>query len=155
MKRAGCGNRGGLRKTMTAALVIAALALVAARPAPRKPTPLENTLKVHVETLASDDFDGREPGTEGETKTLRYLARQWFDIGMEAGTNIPGSGWFAPVELVEREPLVSRASFVRGRKRVSLPADSVFVVTSGLRSLVQDAPPAVRRPCNVAWRSAG
>lgn len=140
MKRAGCGNRGGLRKTMTAALVIAALGLVAARPAPRKPTPLENTLKVHVETLASDDFDGREPGTEGETKTLRYLARQWFDIGMEAGTNIPGSGWFAPVELVEREPLVSRASFVRGRKRVSLPADSVFVVTSGLRSLVQDAP---------------
>ena len=33
---------------------------------------------------------------------LRYLARQWFDIGLEAGTNIPGSGWFAPVELVER-----------------------------------------------------
>lgn len=131
---------GGLRTAMTGALVLGALMLVAAKPAPRKPTPLEQTLRTHVETLASDDFDGREPGTEGETKTLRYLARQWFDIGMQAGTNIPGSGWFAPVELVEREPVLSRASFMRGRKRVNLPADSVFVVTSGLRSLVQDAP---------------
>ena len=125
---------------MTGALALGALLLVSARPAPRKPTPIEVALKAHVETLASDDFDGREPGTEGETKTLRYLARQWFDIGMEAGTNSPGNGWFAPVELVEREPLLSRASFMRGRKKVNLPADSVFVVTSGLRSLVQDAP---------------
>lgn len=125
---------------MTGALALGALLLVSARPAPRKPTPIEVALRAHVETLASDDFDGREPGTEGETKTLRYLARQWFDIGMEAGTNSPGNGWFAPVELVEREPLLSRASFMRGRKKVNLPADSVFVVTSGLRSLVQDAP---------------
>lgn len=135
MKRA-----GGWRLTMTGALVCSALLLVAAKPAPRKPTPLETALQAHVETLASDDFAGREPGTDGESKTLRYLARQWFDIGLEAGTNIPGSGWFAPVELVEREPVMSRASFMRGRKRLILPADSVFVVTSGLRSLVLDAP---------------
>lgn len=130
----------GWRKVVTGAMGLGALLLAAASPVPRKPTTLETALKSHVETLASDDFDGREPGTEGETKTLRYLARQWFDIGLEAGTNIPGSGWFAPVELVEREPVLSRASFTRGRKRVALPTDSVFVVTSGLRSLVQDAP---------------
>lgn len=135
MKRA-----GGWRNAVMGALVFSALLLVAAKPAPKKPAPLELALKAHVETLASDDFQGREPGTDGETKTLRYLARQWFDIGLEAGTNIPGSGWFAPVELVEREPVLSRASFMRGRKRVALPSDSVFVVTSGLRSLVQDAP---------------
>ena len=135
MKRA-----GGWRNAGVGALVIGALLLVAAKPAPKKPSPLEQTLKAHVETLASDEFEGREPGTEGETKTLRYLARQWFDIGMEAGTNIPGSGWFAPVDLVEREPVMSQASFMRGRKRMPLAEDSVFVVTSGLRSLVQDAP---------------
>ncbi len=135
MKRA-----GGWRNAVTGALVIGAFLLVAAKPAPKKPAPLELALKVHVETLASDDFQGREPGTEGETKTLRYLARQWFDIGMEAGTNNPGSGWFAPVDLVEREPVTSRASFMRGRKHMPLANDSVFVVTSGLRSLVQDAP---------------
>lgn len=135
MKRA----RGG-RSTLVGALAVSALLLVAAKPAPKKPTPLELALKSHVETLASDEFQGREPGTDGETRTLRYLARQWFDIGMEAGTNIPGSGWFAPVELVEREPVMSRASFTRGRKRVAVPPNGVFVVTSGLRSLVQDAP---------------
>jgi len=133
-------REGGWRKAVAGALVIGALLLVAAKPAPKKPSPLELALQTHVETLASDDFQGREPGTEGETKTLRYLARAWFDIGLEAGTNIPGSGWFAPVDLVEREPVMSRASFMRGRKRVILPTDGVYVVTSGLRSLVQDAP---------------
>lgn len=131
---------GGSTMAIRGALVLGALLLVSARPAPKKPGPVEIALKSHVETLASDAFDGREPGTEGETKTLRYLARQWFDIGLSAGTNMPGNGWFAPVELVEREPVLSRSSFMRGRKRVNLPADSVFVVTSGLRSLVQDAP---------------
>lgn len=125
---------------MTGGLLLGALLLVAARPAPPRSNPLEAALKAHVETLASDDFGGREPGTEGESKTLRYLARQWFDIGLEGGTNIPGSGWFAPVTLVEREPVLSRATFLRGKRRLQLPADSVFVVTSGLRSLVQDAP---------------
>ncbi len=135
MKRA-----GGFRKAGLGALILGALLLVAAKPAPKKPTPLELALKSHVEVLASDEFQGREPGTEGETKTLRYLARQWFDIGLEAGTNMPGNGWFAPVDLVEREPVISRAGFMRGRKRLPLPEDSVFVVTSGLRSLVQNAP---------------
>ncbi|KPF90945.1 peptidase M28 [Novosphingobium sp. AAP83] len=135
MKRA-----GGLRNAGLGALILGALLLVAAKPAPKKLPPLEASLKAHVEILASDEFQGREPGTEGETKTLRYLARQWFDIGMEAGTNIPGNGWFAPVDLVEREPVISRASFLRGRKLLPLAEDSVFVVTSGLRSLVQNAP---------------
>ncbi len=130
----------GLRGVWVGALAFSAALLVSAAPPVRKLTALEATLKSHVETLASDDFDGREPGTEGETKTLRYLARQWFDIGLEAGTNNPGNGWFAPVELVEREPVVSRSSFMRGRKRIAVPDDAVFVVTSGLRSLVQDAP---------------
>lgn len=130
----------GWRNAGLGALVVSALLLVSAKPAPKKPSLLEVSLKAHVEILASDEFQGREPGTEGETKTLRYLARQWFDIGLEAGTNIPGSGWFAPVDLVEREPVLSRASFMRGRKRIPLVEDSVFVVTSGARSLVQDAP---------------
>lgn len=134
-------SRWGLRRTTGrgALLAIAAVLCVAAAPT-RRETPLEAALRQHVETLASDDFEGREPGTPGETKTLRYLARQWFDIGMESGTNDPAHGWFAPVELVEREPLSFRASFAKGRKRVILPQDAGLVVTSGIRSLVEDAP---------------
>lgn len=139
-------NRAALwRGVKAGAGLLAALTLVAAAPPskttqPRRDTPLEAALRSHVETLASDEFDGREPGTDGETLTLRYLARQWFDIGLESGTNNPGNPWFAPVELVEREPVLSRAVFMRGKRRIVLPPDSVFVVTSGLRSLVQDAP---------------
>jgi hypothetical protein len=118
---------------------------LAARPVPAPPAPpreslIESALRRHVETLASDDFGGREPGTEGETKTLRYLARQWFDIGMVSGTNDPGNAWFAPVEVVERMPQGSRAAFLHGRHRIAVDAGGVFVVTSGLRSLIEDAP---------------
>ena len=129
-------------RAVVAALLVVMLA--AARPAPAPAPPrdlaLEATLRRHIETLASDDYGGREPGTDGETKTLRYLAREWFDIGLVSGTNDPGNAWFAPVELVERMPQDSRATFQRGHRRVTTNPDGVFVVTSGLRSLIEDAP---------------
>ena len=117
----------------------------AARPAPAaasapRDNAIETALRHHIETLASDEFAGREPGTDGETMTLRYLARQWFDIGMVSGTNDPGNAWFAPVEVVERTPQGSRAAFQHGRHHVAIEADGVFVITSGLRSLIEDAP---------------
>jgi Zn-dependent M28 family amino/carboxypeptidase len=140
----------GLRPVMTpgawarvagAVALIAPVLLIAARPVPPPPpNPIEAALRRHVEMLASDDFGGREPGTDGETKTLRYLARQWFDIGLVSGTNDPGNDWFAPVELVERTPQASRAAFQHGHRHVPIDPDGVFVVTSGLRSLIESAP---------------
>ncbi|WP_226016806.1 M28 family metallopeptidase [Novosphingobium sp. FKTRR1] len=106
----------------------------------RREGTLESALRQHVETLASDEYLGREPGTDGETRTLRYLARQWFDIGLQSGTNDPGNAWFAPVVLVERVPLGSRAQFFHARKRLALADAETFVVTSGLRSLIENAP---------------
>lgn len=120
------------------ALGFAAVLLAAAAPHPEPA--LESALRRHIEVLASDEFDGRQPGTEGETKTLRYLAREWFDMGLVSGTNIPGKDWFAPVELVERTPRTQRAVFFRGRQRIALADNSAFVVTSGLRGLVENAP---------------
>jgi len=112
----------------------------AASPSKRQLAAIEGQLRKHVGTLASDEYGGREPGTAGETLTLRYLARQWFDIGLESGTNDPGNAWFAPVELVEREPQASRAQFFHGRRRVPVADSGYFVVTSGLRSLIENAP---------------
>jgi hypothetical protein len=94
----------------------------------------------HIKVLASDDFDGREPGTEGEAKTLRYLGRQWFDIGLVSGTNDPGNEWFTPVTLVAREPAASTAKFLRKGYRTPIMPKDVLVLTSGRRSLVRDAP---------------
>ncbi len=90
-------------------MLLAMLALGSAQAGFAKPDrALETALRSHIEILASDDFGGREPGTDGESKTLRYLAREWFRIGLVSGTNDPGNAWFAPVELVERSPAIRR-----------------------------------------------
>jgi hypothetical protein len=101
---------------------------------------LEAQLRATMSVLASDDFAGREPGTEGEAKTLRYLGKLWFDIGLVSGTNDPSHPWFAPVTLVAREPASSTAQFLRKGRMVSVPASEVLVLTSAKRSLVEAAP---------------
>jgi hypothetical protein len=101
---------------------------------------LEERLREHIMVLASDDFAGRQPGTEGEAKTLRYLGKQWFDIGLQSGTNQPGNDWFAPVTLVAREPALSRALFNTAGRQVTLSDREALVFTSGKRALVRNAP---------------
>ena len=97
-------------------------------------------LRAQIAILASDDFDGREPGTEDEAKTLRYLGKQWFDMGLTSGTNDPGHEWFAPVTLVARDPAASSAQFQRKGWRTVLSPNGVLVLTSGKRSLVRNVP---------------
>ena len=123
------------------AMLLAALALGSAAAGSAKPDrTLETVLRSHIEILASDDFGGREPGTDGESKTLRYLAREWFRIGLVSGTNDPGNAWFAPVELVERSPSRSMAAFQRSRHPLALPAAGILILTSGPRQLLENAP---------------
>ncbi len=122
-------------------MLLAMLALGSAQAGFAKPDrALETALRSHIEILASDDFGGREPGTDGESKTLRYLAREWFRIGLVSGTNDPGNAWFAPVELVERSPARSAASFQRIRRPLPLPDAGILVLTSGPRQLLENAP---------------
>jgi Zn-dependent M28 family amino/carboxypeptidase len=52
----------------------------------------------HVQVLASDEFEGRAPGTEGEAKTVEYLVREFKRIGLEAGN--PNGTYFQDVPLV-------------------------------------------------------
>ena len=132
-------NRG--RLAIIGCMLMAGLALPSAGlAAPRRDMPLEAQLMEHIRILASDEFGGREPGTDGEAKTLRYLARQWFEIGLVSGTNTPGHEWFAPVTLIARESAASSAQFTRRGRRQYVPRDAVLMLTSGRRSLVKDAP---------------
>lgn len=52
----------------------------------------------HIEVLAADDFEGREPGTEGERKTLAYLESAFRAAGAEPGWH---DTFLQPVPLVE------------------------------------------------------
>lgn len=134
-------NRGSTAIIRLLALCLGAtLTLAPVQAAPRRDAALEAQLLAHIRVLASEEFQGREPGTEGEAKTLRYLGRQWFDIGLVSGTNDPGHEWFAPVTLIAREADSSAAQFTRKGRRQYVPRDAVLALTSGKRSLVKDAP---------------
>lgn len=114
--------------------------LAAASRQDKEAAQLRQQLLGHITELASDAYGGREPGTDGEAKTLRYIGQHWSDIGLVSGTNDPGHPWFAPVTLVGRLPDASRAVFSRRGKRVFVARDQVLVITSGKRALVENAP---------------
>ena len=49
----------------------------------------------HVQVLASDEFEGRAPGTHGEELTLAYIERAYTALGLQPGvTNADGSRSF-------------------------------------------------------------
>ena len=54
----------------------------------------------HVKVLASDEFGGRMPFTEYETKTVEYLEDQFEQMGVEPGN---GDSYFQEVPMVEIE----------------------------------------------------
>lgn len=62
-------------------------ALLAAQPAPQAAAPAiaADALVRHVKVLASDDFEGRAPGTRGEDKTVAYIADQFAKAGLKPG----------------------------------------------------------------------
>ncbi|NNF60865.1 MAG: M28 family peptidase [Gammaproteobacteria bacterium] len=51
-----------------------------------------------VKTLSSDEFEGRAPFTEGETRTIEFLRDEFSRAGLQPGN---GDSWYQPVPLVE------------------------------------------------------
>ena len=56
------------------------------------------TLQRVTEALSSDAFQGRAPGTEGETRTVELLAREFERAGLSPGNQ---GSWYQDVPLVE------------------------------------------------------
>src|SRR6056297_449045 len=52
----------------------------------------------HVQTLASNEFEGRAPGTRGERLTLDYLVGEFADLGLQPGN---GDSYLQSVPMVE------------------------------------------------------
>lgn len=81
---------------MTLRLIAAAAILVASSAAAQNIDAANMTETVR--TLASDQFQGRAPGTIGEERTIGYLIGRLQALGLEpAGTN---GGWTQPVPLL-------------------------------------------------------
>ncbi len=56
-----------------------------------------SAIRADVRTLASDAFEGRGPGTRGETRTLEFLRRQFSAAGLKPGG--ANSTWYQDVPL--------------------------------------------------------
>jgi Zn-dependent M28 family amino/carboxypeptidase len=67
----------------------------------------------HITTLASDEYKGRRPFTDGEVKTIDYLQKTYKDLGLEPGN---GDSYLQDVPMVEISPKAVTALKVQGPK---------------------------------------
>ena len=83
-------------------------------------------LLAHIKTLSSDEFEGRGPGTIGETRSVEYISKQFRELGLKPGN--PDGTYFQKVPLVGFSSKVE-GSIAVGGKRIDLkfPADWVAV----------------------------
>jgi hypothetical protein len=119
---------------------LVSLSLFAAVAAPAFAQPVSTeALRRHVDMLASDAFEGREPGTPGEEKTIAYISRRLASLGLEPAA--AGASWYQPVGLVTRRPEEQSVSFrgKRKRDRLSLDRDDLLLIGREARQRVEGA----------------
>lgn len=94
------------------------------------------TIGKHIEQLASDDFLGRMPFTEGETKTVNYLKEEFTKLGLLPGN---GDSFFQEVPMVEITGMPSEKMVITGGKE---PIDLAYF--EDFVALTQKAVPEVQ-----------
>ncbi|XUU60134.1 M28 family peptidase [Erythrobacter sp. HA6-11] len=132
------------KASLRAALIGLLFALVAACATPSGVSKsefaeLERAMRSHIEVLASDEFEGRKPGTEGERKTLAYIQTELEQRGLISGTNDPANPWLAPVELSYVNAASENVAFIVDGKRIKVSGDDAFATTPLRRSLLEYA----------------
>jgi len=95
-----------------------------------------------IRTLASDEYQGRAPGTAGEAKTIAYIAEQFRLAGLEpAGEN---GGWMQKVPLIrtQLDQNGSAAVAMKGQTiRLGVPEDLYLsTVRETERARIEGAP---------------
>jgi Zn-dependent M28 family amino/carboxypeptidase len=81
----------------------------------------------HIDTLASDDFEGRSVGTHGEAVTVGYLVSEFKRIGLKPGN--PDGSYVQDVPLTGHTAATSASIDVHG-KRMNLKFPDDFVAWS-------------------------
>ena len=109
----------------------------------------------HVKTLASDEFEGRAPGTPGETKTVAYLIDAFKQLG---DTNlkdlkVQGSAPKFTITEVQENPDPRLLRIVKGTVQVpcylnkpGCPSGSSFNFKKGTNTPVQQPGNVIQAP---------
>src|SRR5437667_5885604 len=64
-------------------------------------------LLAHIKVLASDEFEGRAPGTKGEELSVKYIADQFKQIGLKPGNPDGTYTQEVPLAGIKSEPKMS------------------------------------------------
>jgi Zn-dependent M28 family amino/carboxypeptidase len=113
------------------------------------PAPVIDPARItaHVKVLSADDFEGRAPASNAETKTVDYLVRQLKAAGVQPGGDLRGStrAWTQDVPLLRAEtvgPL--RISVRAGGETLQWKQSEQIVIRAALTGAshvnVEDAP---------------
>jgi hypothetical protein len=84
-------------------------------------------LLAHIKVLASDEFEGRAPGSKGEDLSVKYITDQFKKIGLKPGNPDGTYTQEVPLAGIKSEP---QMSFVIGDKTMDLKYPDDFVASS-------------------------
>src|ERR1700749_3329166 len=84
-------------------------------------------LLAYIKVLASDEFEGRAPGSKGEELSVKYITDQFKKIGLKPGNPDGTYTQEVPLAGIKSEP---RMSFVIGDKTMELKYPDDFVASS-------------------------
>ncbi|MDG1685547.1 MAG: M28 family metallopeptidase [Flavobacteriaceae bacterium] len=90
----------------------------------------ETELKTHLYTYASDEFMGREAGTEGETLAINFLKDYYESTGVSGGST--NGSYFQEMTVTDRSGNSIDSYNVLGYIEGSDKANEVLVITSHL-----------------------
>ena len=112
---------------LTAAASILAADELALRLEPALEAITPDGMLAHIKVLASDEFEGRAPGTKGEELSVKYITDQFKQIGLKPGN--PDGTYIQEVPLagIRSEPSMS---FVIGDKTIGLKYPDDFIASS-------------------------
>ena len=87
-----------------------------------------DALLAHIKILASDEYEGRAPGSKGEELSVSYIADQFKSIGLKPGN--PNGSYFQEVPLagIKSEPKMQLV--VNGKPPMDLKFADDFVASS-------------------------
>src|SRR5207248_5470734 len=111
--------------------VATTLSIFAAAPEDRLKPALDaitpDGLLAHIKILASDEFEGRAPGTKGEELSVKYISDQFKAIGLNPGN--PDGSYTQEVPLTGIKSVL-KMSLTLGSNRTELKYPDDYVASS-------------------------
>src|SRR5262249_2900006 len=84
-------------------------------------------LLAHIKVLASDEYEGRAPGTKGEELSVKYISNQFKQFGLKPGNPDGTYTQEVPLAGIKSEP---RMSFTAGDGTIDLKYPDDFIASS-------------------------